>query len=74
MNYKKYARLLIEAEKNKSSDNLKLFLDNFLLFLKKKNETNLLPKILKEVENIRRKEQQINKTKVILKNKEEFEK
>lgn len=72
MNYKKYAKILIDSEK--SEKNLSEFFDNFINFLKEKGELKFLPKILVEVKNLLEKERKNNKTKIILKDKSFFEK
>jgi F0F1-type ATP synthase delta subunit len=72
MNYKKYAKILIEEEKNQKT--FSDFFDNFINFLKEKGELKFLPKILVEVENLMEQENKNNKTKIILKDKSFFEK
>lgn len=72
MNYKNYAKILVEAEK--TEENFENFFDKFIKLLNKKGELKQLPNILHEVENILEREKRSNKTKIILKNKSSFEK
>jgi F0F1-type ATP synthase delta subunit len=72
MNYKKYAKILVESEKTEKdfSD----FFDNFIKFLKEKGELKYLPSIFSGVEKILREESADKKTKIVLKDKSFFEK
>lgn len=67
MNYKRYAQILVDAEKDEK--NFPEFFNKFINILKKKDEIKLLPNILLEIEKLDLQEKKNKKTKIILKDK-----
>ena len=74
MNYKKYAKVLVEAETEKNKEDFEKFFNNFLEMLKKKNQIKILPNILVEVERLVAENKKDKKSTLILKDKTFLEK
>jgi len=74
MDYKKYAKVLVDAQEQKSENEFEKFFDNFLQILKKKNQIKILPNILKEVEKLLAENKKEKKSVLIVKDKSFAEK
>ncbi len=74
MNYKKYAESLYSFYQSNPPEKFEGFFDNFIRYLQKKNKIILLPKILREIKKNIQIEKNNLKSKIILKNKNDFAK
>ena len=72
MNYKSYAKAVFEVFLNTESTEFDNFFQKFISELKLKNRISLLPKILKEAQNLIDIEKKSESTEIVLKNKDEF--
>ena len=74
MDYKKYARVLLDNFEQKKEAEFEVFLSNFLHLVRKKNQLKLLPKIFKTLERLIEEKRKAKKTFLILRDKEEYQK